>query len=357
MIWPAVLCAMGIPAGFALILRVPECHTERRAAIPAFSIIIPARNEEKNLPRLLNSIIQSEVRPAEVLVVDDGSTDTTAAVASSFGARVLVSAPLPQGWTGKTWACHQGAQQAATDLLFFLDADTYFLPGGLGRILSSWVREGDQATTLSVLPYHAVGSMYEQLSIVFNVLMAAGAGGFGAFSMKSLFGQSLLVSRDTYSAAGGHQAVRGVVLENLQLARMLRGNGAHLVPLAGCGTLHMRMFPEGYGQMTESWSKAFVEGAKHSSSRLVAFSILWISACWSCAFLLAAPSNYGRTSLAAVYLLLSLQLYWQARQIGGFWLVTCLLYPIPLAYYCFVFGRSMARTAAGRKPMWRGREV
>lgn len=358
MIWPAMLCALGIPAGFALILRVPRCRNGVGVSeIPAFSIIIPARNEEKNLPRLLNSIVQSEVRPTEILVVDDVSTDNTAAVASSFGARVLSSAPLPVGWTGKTWACHQGAQHAATNLLFFLDADTYFLPGGLARVLSSWVRARDQTTVLSALPYHATESTYEQLSIIFNLLMAAGAGGFDAFSVKSLFGQSLLVAKDTYFAVGGHQSVRGVVLENLRLAQMFRSNGKHLVSLAGRSTLHMRMFPEGYGQMTESWSKAFVQGAKDSSGLVVAFSIVWISALWSCILLLALSSGDDRTALAVVYLFLGLQLYWQARQIGGYWLITCLLYPIPLAYYCFVFGRSLARKAIGRRSSWKGREV
>jgi 4,4'-diaponeurosporenoate glycosyltransferase len=130
-----------------------------------------------------------------------------------------------------------------------------------------------------------------------------------------------------------------------------------MVPLAGRGILHMRMFPEGFGQMTESWSKAFVQGAKDSSPVVVALSILWISALWSCTMLLAGPRNYGRTALAAIYLVLGLQLYWQARQIGAYRLATCLLYPIPLAYYCLVFGRSIARRAIGRRSSWKGREV
>src|SRR3954453_8910988 len=191
MIWPALLCSIGIPAGLALIFRVPTCPSICVEDIPAFSIVIPARNEEKSLPPLLRSIADSNIRPAEVIVVDDDSTDNTARIAQDLGARVIPSATLPAGWMGKTWACHQGAKETKSDLLFFLDADTYFLPGGLERIVSAWVQQKDPCTAISVLPYHAIGPGVEQLSIIFNLLMAAGAGGFGAFPVKGLFGQSL----------------------------------------------------------------------------------------------------------------------------------------------------------------------
>jgi 4,4'-diaponeurosporenoate glycosyltransferase len=62
-------------------------------------------------------------------------------------------------------------------------------------------------------------------------------------------------------------------------------------------------------------------------------------------------------SLVVVYLLLSLQLVWIARQLGNYRFLTCLLYPLPLAYYCAVFGRAAARRALHRKTVWRGRKV
>lgn len=357
MIWPGLLCAIGIPAGFALVLRVPKCREQTSDIETKFSIIIPARNEGKNLSLLLSSIIASQVRPAEIVLVDDGSTDNTAAVASSFGAHVFPSSPLPEGWTGKTWACYQGAKLATTSLLFFLDADVSFLPDGIGKIIAAWVHEKNKRTALSVLPYHDISAGYEQLSLIFNTLMAAGAGGFGVLSSQSLFGQSLLISKEFYFEVGGHQAVKGAVLENLTLAQILRGKQATLVPLAGVGTLRMRMFPEGLQQMTESWSKAFVQGAKDSSRLVVVCSVFWISALWSCLILMVINAGHGRVAFTAVYLLLALQLYLIARQLGRYRLVTCLFYPVPLAYYCFVFGRSMVNRAAGRKAVWKGRSV
>jgi 4,4'-diaponeurosporenoate glycosyltransferase len=357
MIAPALLCALGLPAAFFLIRRVSTCAPAPPHPVAHLSIVIPARNEEQNLPRLLASIADSPMRPAEVFVVDDASTDNTALVAQSFGARVLTSSPPPTGWTGKSWACHQGAQRAIGDLLLFLDADTYFVPGGLDRVIACWLCEQDRRLVLSLLPYHEMAVAYEQLSLVFNLLMAAGAGGFGAAAAPRLFGQSLLIAKETYFAAGGHAAVRGIVLENLRFAAMLRGSGARILCFGGRGTLHMRMFPAGFRQMSESWSKAFIQGAADSGGSVLASAIVWISALWSTALLLIAPRNYGRPALAMVYLTLGLQLAWLARQLGSYRLLICMLYPLPLAYYCCVFGRSAARRALRRKTVWRGREV
>ena len=356
MILPAVLCAIGVPAGLLLIRRVPTCPAgkPRRTSL---SIIIPARNEEQNLPRLLGSISQSALHPAEIIVVDDGSTDNTAALAAKFGACVLSSAEKPQKWTGKSWACYQGAQSAIGELLLFLDADTYFLPGGLDRLISWWWRERDQQLVVSLLPYHAMRAPYEQLSLFFNILMAAGAGGFGAVASPRLFGQSLLIPKETYFAAGGHAAVCGVVLENLRWAGRLRDSGIRIFCAGGKGTLHMRMFPDGFSQMSQSWAKAFLQGAGDSGRAVLGLSIAWISALWSTALLLVIPHGYGRASLAIAYALFALQITWIARRLGSYRFLTCVLFPLPLAYFCAVFGRAAALRALGHKAMWRGREV
>ncbi len=100
-------------AGFLLLGRLRPCARAGAAAPPlSVSVIIPARNEEHNLPTLLRSLASQAVKPHEILVVDDGSTDRTAEVARQLGATVIASKPLPDGWRGKTWACHQGAQAA-----------------------------------------------------------------------------------------------------------------------------------------------------------------------------------------------------------------------------------------------------
>jgi 4,4'-diaponeurosporenoate glycosyltransferase len=350
-----LLGSLGIAAGFLLIGRMRTCPAALPSAAPSLSIIIPARNEERNLPRLLASIASSALQPAEVLVVDDGSSDNTAAVALSFGATVLPSEPLPPGWNGKTWACCQGARHSTGERLLFLDADTWFVPGGLNRLIAGWERMRNPNVVLSLLPWHAMKHRYEQLSLFFNLLMASA--GFAVPAQPRLFGQSLLVTREMYLASGGHAAVRRLVLENFVLADRLLRAGARLVCLAGAGTLHMRMFPDGAEQMRESWAKGFAQGAAHSAGLVVASAVVWISALWSTVALLLVPFAYGRSGLLIVYLLLAAQLAWLSRRIGNFHLLTCLLYPVPLAYFCAVFVVSLSRRVLGRRSVWRGREV
>ena len=147
MIVPVLLCAVGLPAGFLLIRRVPACPSAHAHDATSLSIVIPARNEEDNLPRLLQSIAASAVRPVEILVVDDASTDNTSAYCTeSWRDCYHFSLPLPAGWTGKAWACHQGAQRAIGDHLLFLDADTFFVDRGLDRLVARWVRRTRSAT-------------------------------------------------------------------------------------------------------------------------------------------------------------------------------------------------------------------
>ena len=104
------------------------------AVARAVSVVIPARDEEQTLPALLASLEGLPV--AEVVVVDDASSDDTSAVAVAAGARVVVAARArPDGWTGKAWACHTGADATSGDLLLFLDADTVLSPGAVEGLL------------------------------------------------------------------------------------------------------------------------------------------------------------------------------------------------------------------------------
>ena len=122
--------------GFIFFYRFPLCRKKHivNTARHALSIIIPARNEENNIPNLLKSL-QSQIKDSdEIIVVDDHSNDNTAAAAVEEGAKVIKSKEMPWGWTGKTWACYQGAQSATNTLLIFLDADTTIENGGLESI-------------------------------------------------------------------------------------------------------------------------------------------------------------------------------------------------------------------------------
>jgi len=239
-------------AGFFILARIRMSGrvAPPTGSAPSLSVIIPARNEEHNLPVLLRSISAQSVRPQEVIVVDDASTDRTAEVARSLGATVISSQPLPAGWRGKTWACQQGANTAHANILLFADADTWFETGGLERILAH-----NNPGALSVGPYHAVRLPYEHLSVFFNLIMTA------ATVPGRLFGQMLLVSRANYQRVGGHEAVKGRILENFHLSERFREEGIPLHSLTGKGMLAFRMYPNGLSELVEGWIKGFASGA------------------------------------------------------------------------------------------------
>jgi len=353
------LCVSQLSTGFLLMTRVPRCsETEGASATLSpnlVSIIIPARNEEQNLPRLLSSITRlPEI--AEIIVVDDSSTDRTAEIARQYQAQVLHPGDPPEDVTGKVWACACGAEAATTPLLMFLDADTFFQPGGLSAMLHTYSRQPDN-TAMSVLPFVVTERPYEELSLFFNLLMAFGAGGFGVFQSPRLFGQSLLLSREFYYRIGGHTAVGRSVLENVHMARHVEAAKGKSICLGGKNDLHMRMFPDGSEQLCDGWTKAFAEGAASTDLRILAVTILWLSALASIVVLLFLGPEQERWMVAILYLLAATQVLFFARKIGSFRVVTCLFYPLPLMFFFILFTRSAVRRVLGQHTNWRGRSV
>jgi 4,4'-diaponeurosporenoate glycosyltransferase len=329
--------------GFLLWRHLGRCPAgEAWGIAPAISVVIPARNEAHNLPALLRSVAAQPVPPREVIVVDDGSTDRTAEIARELGATVVAAPPLPDGWRGKTWACHQGAAVASGDWLLFLDADTWFEPGGLGRVLA-----GHGQGAFSVGPYHAVRKPYEDLSLFFNLNMTVGT------VPRGLFGQLLLVERDAYRRVGGHASVPGRILENLWLARQFRAAGIAVGSVTGRGSFSFRMYPNGLPELLEGWTKGFASGAGQTPRRTLCVVVGWLIG------LMLAPLGAGLTGdelrWGAVYLLCALQVRWLSRQVGAFRWCTALLYPIPLLFFFAVFARSALRS--GGRVRWKGREI
>jgi 4,4'-diaponeurosporenoate glycosyltransferase len=330
-------------AGFLLLGRLRPCARAGATGSPlSVSVILPARNEEHNLPTLLRSLASQAVKPREILVVDDGSTDRTAEVARQLRATVIASKPLPDGWRGKTWACHQGSQAATGELLLFVDADTWFEAGGLAQTLSGYT-----GGAFSVGPYHAVRKPYEQLSLFFNFNMAAGT------VPRGLFGQMLLVDRESYRHVGGHQAVQGRILENFWLAGQFSAAGIPVRSVMGRGVFSFRMYPNGLRELIGGWTKGFASGAGQTPRGTMFLIVMWMIG------LMLAPLGWLVTGdwlrWGAAYLLCAAQVGWFSRKVGGFRWYSALLYPLPLIFFFVVFAWSVLRS--GKRVSWKGREI
>jgi hypothetical protein len=329
----------------------------------AVSVVVPARNEERMLPTLLASLDGLPVH--EVVVVDDDSSDQTSAVAVADGARVVVAARArPDGWTGKAWACHTGAAATTGDLLLFLDADTVLSPGAIGGLLRLHATHGG---LVSVQPHHRTVRAHEQLSAYFNAvaLMASAAFTGRRTSRPMAFGPCLLTSRDDYERAGGHHAVRGEILDDVRLARAYDRAGLPVTCVAGGGSLSMRSYPGGLGQLVAGWTKNIASGASAASPLASLATVLWVSAhhvVAAGALTAAVDAATGRAEPSAVlwalaWLVAALQLRSVLRAAGTFRWWAWALFPVPLLAFDLVFARSALLTVVRRSVRWRGRPV
>ncbi len=351
-------------AGWLVFLRFRTVPSPGDAPTPELriSVVIPARNEEDNLARLLPSLQASLYSPHEILVVDDHSTDRTAEVARGHKAIVLPGANLPEGWYGKPWACQQGSEAATGDWLLFLDADLVAEPEGLGHLAALAAAEPDAVH--SVCPYHRIERPYEELSAFFNAIMVLGTNAFTAKGRNvretGLFGQAMLLSKAGYAAVGGHRRVRAQVLENFHLARHFREAGIACRCYLGKGTLSMRMFPGGLGELVAGWSKGFVSGAGNTPRAALAGVSAWLSALIMATIALSFlpfADFWQRLLVGKLYLLGAVQCLHVFRHVGRYSWLNAALFPVALAFYQIVFFRALRRRRAGGTVAWKGRDV
>lgn len=326
------------------------------------SVIIPARNEAGNLESLLGSLNQQTRPPDEILVIDDHSTDETPQIATSHGATLVSLPEIPEGWIGKAWALWTGANKAKGDILIFLDADTRLERDGLSLFLSEHQKKGG---LVSVQPYHVMKKAYEKLSAFFNIVLFLNMNIASVFARitKPLgaFGPCLVCSRRDYFSVGGHQAVKGKIVEDIILGRRFMEHGHPLSCYAGKGAVSFRMYPQGLRQLVEGWTKNFASGAFRSKPILLLLSGAWITGCLS-AILdivkgLAGKNEATLFTGCVFYLLFAIQIHLMLRQLGNFGLWPSIFYAGPLLFFLFVFLRSILFTSILGYVTWRGRKI
>ncbi|MBN1798741.1 MAG: glycosyltransferase family 2 protein [Spirochaetales bacterium] len=327
-----------------------------------FSIIIPARNEEKNIKRLLETIKAQKIQPHEVIVVDDCSDDKTAEIAAHNDARVIILKELPYKWTGKNWACYNGAQSAQNDLLLFLDADVEIEPGGLERIISSYK---NNPGTVTIQPFHKIKKLYEQFSLFLNIVLTGGFGAFTIFGKKikpaGLFGPCILIDKKTYLNSFTRKEIKNNIMENLKLGQYLIERNEKIKYYCGKNSFSFRMYPGGLKHLIQGWSKGFFSGSRATFLPLLIMIILWISGSVGAVRLGIIHSlsfNILTFSLSlTLYLLYSVQIYWMARKVGNFHFLTALFYPAPLLFFFFVYAKSFYHSIIQGKASWKDRKI
>jgi hypothetical protein len=252
---------------------------DRSVRAPALSLLVPARDEAVNLRDTLPLMLQQEA--AEILVLDDGSRDSTAELVTAAAAgdvrlRLLSGRPVPPGWNGKNWACHQLAEAASAELMLFVDADVRLAPGAVSAATARFAATG--AGLLTLWPRQIAPSLLERAVVPQVDMVLLGAlphplvRALPFASLAAGNGQFMLWDRSAYRSAGGHAAVRSKVLEDVRMAQLAKGAGVPLTLALGGELVAVRMY-RSWSEVREGFAKNVLAGSG-SRPALVALLLL-----------------------------------------------------------------------------------
>ena len=247
---------------------------------PRVSVIVPARDERRNIARCAESILTSAYPALEVIVVDDHSADGTGDIARAIATRddrlrVIESPPLPDGWFGKQWACAAGVMVSSGDLLCFTDADTEHSRELVTRAVNAM--RSRQADLLSVAGVQELRGFWERVvqpQVFLQLTARYGNTESIARARRAedviANGQFLLVRRDAYEAVGGHAAVREKVAEDLALAQRFFRAGKRVAFTLGPTYLSTHMYAS-LAEIVRGWRKNMYAGGQYALPQRIRF--------------------------------------------------------------------------------------
>jgi Glycosyl transferase family 2 len=344
----------------AMIFRPPPVAGEP----VSISVLIPARNEEASIAACVESVLSNRNAEIECIVLDDHSTDRTAAIVRAIAARdgrvrLATAAPPPTGWSGKQHACFELSKLARFPILTYLDADVRLAPDALSRMAA--FRSATDAALVSGFPRQETGTILEKLVIPLMHFLLLGFLPFGRMRTTSRpgfgagCGQWFLTTREAYDRVGGHMhpRVRGSFHDGLQLPRAYRECGwktdlGDVTELAAC-----RMYRTA-GQVWNGLAKNAREGL--AAPKLIVFSTTMLLCGQVLPFaLLPFATGDARTiaivaSAAALLPRIDAVVRFRQSPLGA------ILHPVGVMALLAIQWYATARAVAGRPVGWKGRD-
>ena len=226
---------------------------------PRVSVLIPARNEEANIGACIEGFLAQAYGNFEIRVLDDQSTDRTGAIIEQFSqwypeVQAIRGEPLPPGWMGKNWACHQLSQQADGEILIFTDADNRPAPNAIVNTVAYMQKY--KLGLLSAFPDKVTVTLAEKLVVpVVDMFVYAGLPLWLTYfsrspSLAAASGLWIAFTREAYERIDGHQAVANQIVEDVELSRLAKQKGIKILTSAGTRVVSCRM----YQSFSEVWS-------------------------------------------------------------------------------------------------------
>jgi len=323
------------------------------------SVLIPARNEESNLPSCLDAVLNQGETVLEILVYNDHSTDDSANVIKGFAerdrrVRAIEPVPLGSGWVGKNFACSRLASESKGKWLLFIDADAQLAESAVERMVEEMrVR---RLKFLSCWPGLEMGSFWERALmpmlnfVVLTIFPAPLSLILDRPSLGLAHGACLMIERESYFSVGGHSAVRDRIFEDCSLARLWRERGERSLCLDGQDVVRVRMY-ESFGEIWRGFQKNFFPAFRHEMSfwafitlHLLVFLLPWF-------LLIAIPC---RTAALVVVIIFGARVSLALRFRHPAWAAP--LHPVGELILISIAISSWRRIKSGRGVDWRGRK-
>jgi dolichol-phosphate mannosyltransferase len=247
------------------------------ASIPArsVSVVVPARDEVERIGPCLAGL-REDPGVAEVIVVDDRSSDGTAGLARSCGARVIEGAELPEGWVGKPWALQQGLEAASGEVVVSLDADTRPRPGLVGA-LDAALAEADWVTCGPRFVCETAGERWLHPSMLAGLVYRFGPSDVAAPGRIVANGQCTAVVRERLLAAGGYHHAAGQMTDDAALARGLAGEGWRVAFRDASALLEVKMH-DSAAEVWREWGRSLaLPGVEARAWQGADLAVVWLT--------------------------------------------------------------------------------
>ncbi|WP_089328820.1 glycosyltransferase [Actinomadura meyerae] len=333
---------------------------------PEVAAVVPARDEAAILPDTLPSLLAQDYPGTfRVVVVDDGSSDGTAGTAARLGARVVSARERPEGWAGKVWAMAEGVRAAGEpEFLLFTDADIAYAPGTVRRLVRAAVAE--RRDLVSQMATLSVRTRWERVIVPAFVYFFAQLYPFRRVTRDkartaAAAGGCMLVRRAVLERAGGVAAIRGALIDDVAMGRLIKRAGGRCRLDLGRDVVSRRPYP----RLADLWMM-IARSAYHQlrySPALLAGTVLGLLLLYAvppAATLTAATGLAGgRTALVAgalAWMLMALT-YAPMLRFYGLSPLRALGLPLVALMYAAMTVDSARRHRAGRGGAWKGRTV
>ncbi|MFD0766077.1 glycosyltransferase [Mucilaginibacter lutimaris] len=323
------------------------------------SILIPARNEQDNILSLLESINDQNYNTYEVIILDDDSTDDTYNICQNFAEThpkfsVIKGQPLPPGWIGKNYACHQLAQQAKGRYLLFLDADEKINRDlinsavhrmhlrGLGLLSLFTNQEMVTLGELSVVPLmHFVLINLLPLRLIYLVKKRA--------SVAAASGQFMMFDAPAYHQNQWHKLVKNKVVEDVEIMKTIKAYGFNGEGLLANGMITCRMY-KGYTEALDGFSKNFMAAFNYSIPIFLIYLLMLIG---GPLFILGTGSLPLISLMVGLILLSRIMISFLSGQNA---LINLFLHPVQMLSLLLI-GITSIQKHLTKTTVWKGRKI